>query len=187
MQVRIDKPRGNVRAVKVDFLLAVVSPDAHDYSVRNRYVALFDFADKYVHGFAVFENQIRFFSVRALFDMFIHFPLTCLLDFLFIFVLSFYIRRDGFPLNTKKRKGTFRSLCASGRIVFHFHGRIPPCLADVETILSQNNLFIKSSCALLRPVFRQTKTVRLFLFFACGHFGEPGFTPQAVRCTASFS
>ncbi len=85
MQVRVDKPRGNVRAVKVDFLLAVVSPDAHDYSVRNRYVALFDFADKYVHGFAVFENQIRFFSVRALFDMFIHFPLTCLLDF-FIYV-----------------------------------------------------------------------------------------------------
>ena len=36
-----------------------------------------------------------------------------------------------------------------------------------------------------RPVFRQTKTVRLFLFFTCGHFGEPGFTPQAARCTAS--
>ena len=36
-----------------------------------------------------------------------------------------------------------------------------------------------------RPVFRQTKTARLFLFFACGHFGEPGFTPQAARCTAS--
>lgn len=102
-----------------------------------------------------------------------------------MFVLSFYIRRDGLPQNTKKRKGTFRSLCASGRIVFHFHGRIPPCLSDVETILSQNNLFIKSSCALLHPVFRQTKTVCLFLFFACRHFGEPGFTPQAARCTAS--
>lgn len=36
-----------------------------------------------------------------------------------------------------------------------------------------------------RPVFRQMKTVRLFLFFTCGHFGEPGFTPQAARCTAS--
>ena len=36
-----------------------------------------------------------------------------------------------------------------------------------------------------RPVFRQTKTVRLFLFFTCGHFGEPGFTPQAARCTVS--
>lgn len=36
-----------------------------------------------------------------------------------------------------------------------------------------------------RPVFRQTKTVRLFLFFTCGHFGEPGFTPQVARCTAS--
>ena len=36
-----------------------------------------------------------------------------------------------------------------------------------------------------RPVFRQTKTVRLFLFFTCGHFGEPGFTPQAAQCTAS--
>ena len=36
-----------------------------------------------------------------------------------------------------------------------------------------------------RPVFRQTKTARLFLFFACGHFGEPGFTPQAARCTVS--
>ena len=36
-----------------------------------------------------------------------------------------------------------------------------------------------------RPVFRQTKTARLFLFFACGHFGEPRFTPQAARCTVS--
>lgn len=36
-----------------------------------------------------------------------------------------------------------------------------------------------------RPVFRQMKTVRLFLFFTCGHFGEPGFTPQAARCSAS--
>ena len=36
-----------------------------------------------------------------------------------------------------------------------------------------------------RPVFRQTKTVRLFLFFTCGHFGEPGFTPQVARCTVS--
>lgn len=36
-----------------------------------------------------------------------------------------------------------------------------------------------------RPVFRQTKTVRLFLFFVCGQPGEPGFTPQAARCTAS--
>ena len=38
-----------------------------------------------------------------------------------------------------------------------------------------------------RPVFRQTKTVRHFLFFTCGHFGEPGFTPQVARCTVSFS
>ena len=36
-----------------------------------------------------------------------------------------------------------------------------------------------------RPVFRQTKTARLFLFFTCGHFGEPGFMPQAARCSAS--
>ena len=36
-----------------------------------------------------------------------------------------------------------------------------------------------------RPVFRQTKTVRLFLLFTCGHFGEPGFTPQVARCTVS--
>jgi hypothetical protein len=91
--------------------------------------------------------------------MFIHFPLTCLLDFLFIFVLSFYIRRDAFPLNTKKRKGTFRSLCASGRIVFHFHGRIPPCLSAVATILSQKNLFIKSSCA---PFFVKRKPLAFF-------------------------
>lgn len=100
-------------------------------------------------------------------------------------VLSSYIRRNDLPQNTKKRKGTFRSLCASGRVVFHFHGRIPPCLSNVETILSQKKLFIKSSCALLRPVFRQTKTVRLFLFFVCGQINEPGFTPQAARCAAS--
>lgn len=70
-----------------------------------------------------------------------------------MFILSFYIRRDDLPPNTKKRKGTFRSLCAFGRVAFHFHGRIPPCLSNVETILSQNNLFIKSSCALLRLFF----------------------------------
>lgn len=68
-------------------------------------------------------------------------------------VLSSYIRRDDLPPNTKKRKGTFRSLCAFGRVAFHFHGRIPPCLSNVETILSQKNLFIKSSCALLRLFF----------------------------------
>jgi len=100
--------------------------------------------------------------------------------------LSFYIRRDGFPLNTKKRKGTFRSLCASGRIVFHFHGRIPPCLSDVETILSQKNLFIKSSCALLHPFFVKQDVIRRFAsHFTCGQFGELGFTPQAARCTSS--
>ena len=108
-----------------------------------------------------------------------------LFDFLYMLVLSFNTRRDGLPPNTKKRKGTFRSLCASGRVVFHFHGRIPPCLSDVETILSQNNLFIKSSCALLRPVFRQTKNTRRFLPFVFGQFNELGFTPQAARCTAS--
>ena len=108
-----------------------------------------------------------------------------LFDFLYMLVLSFNIRRDGLPPNTKKRKGTFRSLCASGRIVFHFHGRIPPCLSNVETILSQKNLFIKSSCALLRPIFRQTKTARRFLPFVFGQFNEPGFTPQAARCAAS--
>ena len=103
-----------------------------------------------------------------------------------MFVLSFYIRRDDFPPNTKKRKGTFRSLCASGRIVFHFHGRIPPCLSNVETILSQNNLFIKSSCALLRLFFAKRDVIpRLLLSSLAVSLAVTGFTPQAARCTAS--
>lgn len=100
-------------------------------------------------------------------------------------VLSSYIRHDDLPQNTKKRKGTFRSLCASGRIVFHFHGRIPPCLSNVETILSQKNLFIKSSCALLRPFFAKRDVIPRLLLSSLAVSCEPGFTPQAARCTAS--
>ena len=103
-----------------------------------------------------------------------------------MFILSFYIRRDDLPPNTKKRKGTFRSLCAFGRVAFHFHGRIPPCLSNVETILSQNNLFIKSSCALLRLFFAKRDVIpRLLLSSLAVSLAVTGFTPQAARCTAS--
>ena len=105
-----------------------------------------------------------------------------LFDFLYMLVLSFNIRRDGFPPNTKKRKGTFRSLCASGRIVFHFHGRIPPCLSDVSTILSQIIFFIKSSCA---PFFVKRKPFAFFFSSLADILASPGFTPQATRCAAS--
>ena len=94
-----------------------------------------------------------------------------LFDFLFMFVLSFNICRDGFPPNTKKRKGTFRSLCASGRIVLHFHGRIPPFLSDVATILSQIIFFIKSSCA---PFFVKRKPLAFFFSSFAGKLTSRG-------------
>ena len=35
------------------------------------------------------------------------------------------------------------------------------------------------------PRFSSNENRSPFLFFTCGHFGEPEFTPQAARCSAS--
>ena len=60
MQVRVDKPAGDVLAADVQLLLALIIADAHDHAVLDRDISPLDAVRKDIDDAGILQNKVRF-------------------------------------------------------------------------------------------------------------------------------